>query len=126
MKHTVFFTFIGLFLLFAGCGGKDAETDTAKEEIRVVEVGHVATVTAGTASDGRPVFLIPSSALFMRGQLEGVQVVGDDDIVWVRWVRTGDVSGNEIEVLTGLEEGEKVVAPCVKELQEGYKVTVKQ
>ena len=62
----------------------------------------------------------------MRGQLEGVQVVGDDDIVSVRWIRTGNISDGNVEVLSGLGKGEKVVAPYVRGVQEGFQVTVKQ
>ena len=126
MKHIAFVAGIGLFFLLAGCTGKKSDTDRAKGKIRVVEVERVATVKTGMVRDGRPVFLIPASALFMRGQLEGVQVVGDEDIVSVRWIRTGDVSGDEVEVLSGLVEDEKVVAPYVGGLQEGFQVTVKQ
>ena len=126
MKHIAFVAGIGLFFLLAGCTGKKSETDSAKGKIKVVEVERVATVKTGMVRDGRPVFLIPASALFMRGQLEGVQVVGDEDIVSVRWIRTGNVSGDEVEVLSGLAEGEKVVAPYVRGLQEGFQVTVKQ
>lgn len=126
MKHIAFVAGIGLFFLLAGCTGKKSDTDSAKGKIRVVEVERVAKVKTGMVRDGRPVFLIPASALFMRGQLEGVQVVGDEDIVSVRWIRTGNVSGDEVEVLSGLAEDEKVVAPYVGGHQEGFQVTVKQ
>ncbi|MCG8343234.1 MAG: hypothetical protein MI684_10405 [Chlorobiales bacterium] len=127
MKHTVLFLVcIGFFILFVGCGGKKTETDTVEEEIKVVEVEHVAVVTTGRANDGRPVYLIPFTALFMRGQLEGVQVVGDEGIVSVRWIRTGNISDGSVEVLSGLGEGERVIAPYVMGLREGAKVTVKQ
>ncbi len=126
MKHTGFVACIGLFLLLAACGGKKVETDRERKDVKVVEVEQVESVTTGTASDGRTVLLIPSSALFMRGQLEGVQVVGDEGTVSFRWIRTGNVSGEEIEVLSGLGEGEMVVAPYVRGIQEGYQVTVKQ
>ena len=126
MKHTVFLACIGLFILFTGCGGKKTKTTSAGGEPRVIEVENVVAVQTATGSDGRPVFLVPFSALFMRGQLEGVQVVGDDDIVSVRWIRTGNISDGNVEVLSGLGKGEKVVAPYVREAQEGFQVTVKQ
>ena len=126
MKHTVFVACIGLFILVSGCGSNRTETAKVAKEVRVVEVENVVEVQTSTSSDGRSILLIPSSALFMRGQLEGVQVVGDDNIVSFRWIRTGSVSGKNAEVLSGLGTGEKVIAPYVGGLQEGFQVTVKQ
>lgn len=126
MKHTVFVACIGLFILVSGCGGNRTETAKVAKEVRVVEVENVAEVQTSTSRDGRSVLFVPSSALFMRGQLEGVQVVGDDNIVSFRWVRAGNVLGKKVEVLSGLGKGEKVVAPYVGGLQEGFQVKVKQ
>ena len=125
MKHTIIFACVGLFVLFAGCGGKKIESTNAEGERRTVVVDNIATVRLGTASDGRQVLLVPSNALFMRGQLEGVQVVGDDDTVSIRWVRAGKTVGDYIEVLSGLGAGESVVVPHVKGVREGDNVTVK-
>ncbi len=126
MKHTVLVACVGLFVLIAACGGEKNETGTVKREVRVVEVENVAEVEVSTSDDGRSLFLVPSSALFLRGQLEGVQVVGDEGIVSVRWVRTGNASGELVEVLSGLGKGEKVVAPYVSGVEEGFQVKVKQ
>lgn len=126
MKHTVFVACVGLFVLIAGCGGGKNEPGDVQREVRVVEVENVAEVQASTSDDGRSALLVPSSALFMRGQLEGVQVVDDEGIVSVRWVRTGNASGENVEVLSGLGKGEKVVAPYVSGVAEGFQVKVKQ
>ncbi|UZJ37450.1 hypothetical protein [Prosthecochloris sp. SCSIO W1103] len=125
MKHTIFFACIGLFVLFTGCGGKKTESSNVGGESRTVVVESIATVQLGTAGDGRPMLLVPSGALFMRGQLEGVQVVGDDDIVSIRWIRAGKAVGDYTEVLSGLGTGEAVVVPYVKGVREGDNVTVK-
>lgn len=126
MKHTVFVACVGLFILIAGCGGSRTETGNDRGEVRVVEVENVAAVRTSTSGDGRSILLVPSSALFMRGQLEGVQVVDDEGIVSVRWVRTGNVSGEDVEVLSGLGKGERVVAPYVGGNEEGFQIKVKQ
>ena len=105
MKHIVFLACIGLFILFTGCGGKKTETTSAGGGPRVIEVENVVAVQTATGSDGRPVFLVPFS---------------------VRWIRTGNISDGNVEVLSGLGKGEKVVAPYVREAQEGFQVTVKQ
>ncbi len=125
MKHTIFLGCIGLFLLFTACRGDKPETAAVDVQPEIVEVENVAVTELATAREGRLVLLIPSSSVFMRGQLEGVQVVGDDNIVSIRWIRTGKVSGDNVEVLSGLGMGEKVVVPYVRGVQEGFQITVK-
>ena len=126
MKHTVFVACLGLMLLFAGCAGKKTAAPESPERQRVVEVEQIATVLTMEKEDGSAVLLIPGSALFMRGQLEGVQVVGDDGTLSIRWIRTGDFLDEGIVVLSGLEEGEKVVAPFADDVREGDGVTVRK
>lgn len=41
--------------------------------------------------------MIPQSALVKRGQLEGVYVVGANNIVRLRWVKTGKVRDSKVE-----------------------------
>ena len=126
MKHTVLFACLSLFVLLSGCGSDKPEEATIGTGPEVAEVENISVAEVATAKDGRPVILIPFSAVFMRGQLEGVHVVGGDGIVSIRWIRTGNVSGENVEVLSGLGEGEKVVAPYDRNVQEGFQVTVKQ
>ncbi|MHC4608550.1 MAG: efflux RND transporter periplasmic adaptor subunit, partial [Planctomycetota bacterium] len=57
----------------------------------------------------RKVLLIPSSAVEKVGQLETVRVLGKDGRARDRHVRTGKRVGDDVEVLSGLEAGEKVV-----------------
>lgn len=58
----------------------------------------------------RESILIPQTALLHRGQLDAVYVVGKDEIASLRYVTLGKPSGSDIEVLSGLENGERVVA----------------
>ncbi len=56
-----------------------------------------------------PVILIPSAAIRQTGQLELVTVQSGDG--WQqRYVKTGTVYGDKVEILSGLEGGEIVVA----------------
>jgi multidrug efflux pump subunit AcrA (membrane-fusion protein) len=43
-----------------------------------------------------------------RGQLTGVRVVAGDRTV-LRWVRLGRTLGDRVEVLSGLEPGERIM-----------------
>jgi multidrug efflux system membrane fusion protein len=53
--------------------------------------------------------LIPRTAVVDRGQLEGVYVLGADNIASLRYVALGKPLGPQVEVLSGLEAGERVV-----------------
>jgi multidrug efflux pump subunit AcrA (membrane-fusion protein) len=57
----------------------------------------------------REVLLVPATALTRRGQLEGVFVVGDEGVARIRWVRVGPRWDDSIEILSGLEPGERIV-----------------
>ncbi len=60
----------------------------------------------------RKALLVPPGAVVDRGQLRGVFVVGDDGVARLRWIRTGRRDAGGVEVLSGLEAGERyVVAP---------------
>lgn len=68
----------------------------------------------------RRALLVPASAVVRRGQLEGLFVVADDGRARLRWVKTGrmegtgegEAEGDTLEILSGLEDGERyVVAP---------------
>ena len=63
-----------------------------------------ARVTCGT----HPALLIPAAAVTRSGQLESVRVVTEGGLR-TRNVRTGKTYGDQVEVLSGVLEGEKVV-----------------
>jgi len=58
----------------------------------------------------RQALLIPRSAVVERGQLQGVFVLDQNKVASLRYVTLGKSSGSEIEVLTGLQGGEWLVA----------------
>lgn len=58
----------------------------------------------------RSVLLIPHAAVVERGQLQGVYVVDAEQIAGMRYVTLGRTSGPQVEVLSGLESGERVIA----------------
>ncbi len=57
----------------------------------------------------RQTLAIPSTAIVQRGQLTGVYVIGDDSIARLRLVTLGKRYGDTVEVLSGLDAGERVV-----------------
>jgi multidrug efflux pump subunit AcrA (membrane-fusion protein) len=67
---------------------------------------------------------VPHEAVFRRGQLEGVYVIGDDGRAHLRWISTGRKFAEGIEVLAGLDPGEVVVLGSDSRLRDGQRVEV--
>ena len=59
----------------------------------------------------RESILVPQTALVHRGQLDAVYVVGKDQIASLRYVTLGKPSAQQVEVLSGLEAGERRSSP---------------
>ena len=65
----------------------------------------------------RQSILVPQSALLHRGQLDAVYIVGNDQVASLRYVTLGRPDGNRVEVLSGLDDGERIVVqPGEREL----------
>ena len=58
----------------------------------------------------REAIRIPKSAVLSRGQLQAVYVVGSDQLASLRYVTLGAGLGNQVEVLSGLQSGDRIVA----------------
>ncbi|HVU24933.1 MAG TPA: efflux RND transporter periplasmic adaptor subunit [Opitutus sp.] len=66
-----------------------------------------------------PAILVPATAVTTYGQLERVFVAGAGHHAELRLVKTGAARGDDIEILSGLDDGESVVAPVPANLREG-------
>lgn len=65
----------------------------------------------------RTSLLIPRSAVVERGQLQGVYILDPSKIANLRYITLGKPSGQQVEVLAGLQDGESVIAePGSREL----------
>ena len=58
----------------------------------------------------RMAVLVPLTAVVERGQLRGVFVVDANQIAELQYVTLGNVNGQSVEVLSGLQAGEKLIA----------------
>ncbi|MCB1276256.1 efflux RND transporter periplasmic adaptor subunit [Prosthecobacter sp.] len=67
--------------------------------------------------------LVPKSAVMKRGQMELVFVVKDGKAL-LRLVKTGKSLDGQVEILSGLEEGEQVVISDVTKIADGQPVTI--
>ena len=57
----------------------------------------------------REAIAIPKSAVLSRGQMQAVYAIGADQLANLRFVRLGAVSGDQVEVLSGLQNGDRIV-----------------
>ena len=67
----------------------------------------------------RSILAVPTTAIVQKGQLVGVYVVGEGNRTSYRMIRTGKTFGGDIEVLSGLNDGEKIIAAGVNHVSEG-------
>ena len=99
----------------------------------IVKLDLPATPQLRTGMFGRAVFLlgtqkvvaIPQAALSDRGQLQSVFVV-EDGVAHTRLVTTGRRTKDAVELLSGLNAGERIVLPLPAGLQDGARVEVRQ
>ena len=68
---------------------------------------------------------VPQSALVHQGQLTGIYTISQSGTAILRWIRTGNTFGNEVEVLSGLSADERVIVSAEGKLYNGVKVQVK-
>jgi RND family efflux transporter MFP subunit len=77
------------------------------------------------ASGTREGLTIPTSALVQRGSMQAVYVLGADQVASLRYITLGRPDDTGVEVLSGLDSGERIVAkPGPRELN-GKKIEVR-
>jgi len=70
----------------------------------------------------RDALSIPRSALLTRGSQKGVYLLTEDMAVVFQVIEIGQIKGNVVEVIEGLEEGVEVVNAGASSLNEGDRV----
>jgi len=66
--------------------------------------------------------LVPSAAIVQKGELTGVYTVDDKNIISYRLIRIGKTNGNKVEVLSGLNNGEKIITSGVDNAVDGGEI----
>jgi RND family efflux transporter MFP subunit len=76
--------------------------------------------------------LIPTTALIQRGQLQGVYVVENVEdkaisktIAMMRWVKTGKTQDGQVEIVSGLKAGDRIVTSNIAQLSDGQAVATR-
>ncbi len=70
----------------------------------------------------RQAIQVARQAVVERGQLQGVYVVGQDNIARFRLVRTGQTRQDVTEILSGLTGGEQVIVVGVEKVTDGARI----
>ncbi|MFQ5675388.1 MAG: efflux RND transporter periplasmic adaptor subunit [bacterium] len=89
----------------------------------VLRSGMFARIAAGKAEE--MTLLVPQAAVFSRGQLEGVFTVDAESKARLRWIRTGTRQNDWLEVLSGLNPGDRIIVEGVSQIMDGQTVEVK-
>jgi hypothetical protein len=67
--------------------------------------------------------LVPKASVIKRGQME-VVFVAREGRASLRLVRSGKVLGDQLEVLSGIEEGDQVIVGDIVRLKDGQPVII--
>ena len=71
----------------------------------------------------RNLIAIPKSVLVKKGELQGVYTVSKSNTALLRWLRLGNDFNDEVEVLSGLSNGEQYIVSSQGKLYNGAKIT---
>jgi RND family efflux transporter MFP subunit len=74
--------------------------------------------------DQSSVLTVPATAVLRRGQLDQVFVI-EDGHASLRLVKIGRATGDQVEILSGLDDGETLVRSAPRELKDGQPVNVR-
>ncbi|WP_075590117.1 efflux RND transporter periplasmic adaptor subunit [Labilibacter marinus] len=92
---------------------------TAKQS-QALRSGMFAQVKLSKGSDTK--IMIAKELIINRGQLTGVWTVGESEAALLRWVRLGKTQNNQVEILSGLSEGDQLIVQCKERLHDGMAI----
>jgi len=84
---------------------------------------NVSISSKNSSADQSP--LVPASAIIHKDQLAGLYTVSETQTAQLRWVKTGKTYGDDVEILSGLNPGEKFIIQSEGKLFSGVPVLVK-
>jgi RND family efflux transporter MFP subunit len=73
------------------------------------------------SEDGPAAVVVPTGAIVRRGPLAGVFVV-EGGVARLRWITLGTSRDGSVEAISGLSEGERIVAAPSQELTDGRRI----
>lgn len=69
--------------------------------------------------------LVPKIAIVSKGDLQGIYTVSTSNTAILRWLKLGRSVGDQVEVLSGLSEGEQYILSAEGKLYNGAKLNIK-
>ncbi len=78
-----------------------------------------------TAHTNNNQVLVPKSAIVRKGDLQGIYTVSTSNTAILRWLKLGRSIGDQVEVLSGLSEGEQYILSAEGKLYNGAKLNIK-
>jgi multidrug efflux system membrane fusion protein len=70
----------------------------------------------------KQVLKVPQKAIIQRGQLMSVFIVDSSNMLHLRLIKTGKQYGDQLEVLSGMNEGDRIVVEGMEKVKEGDRV----
>lgn len=81
-------------------------------------------MTTEIVKNERTARAIPEAALIQTGQIHSVYVIGQDNQIESRTVTIGTREAGYVEIIEGLDEGEKIVAEGLLKVRSGIKINI--
>ncbi len=89
------------------------------------QTGVLAVVHVPLGKEQKTRVIVPAEALVKSGQLSGVYVAGNDNIARLRWLSVTEEKDGAVHVLTGLNEGERIIlSPGKAGVSDGRSISV--
>ncbi|MEI8388297.1 MAG: efflux RND transporter periplasmic adaptor subunit [bacterium] len=100
----------------------DPMTRTFKVKIAFLGLNSGGYVKVKIPTAKKEAIAVPQNSVVQKGQLTGVYTVDEKNIISYRLIRTGKTFGNNVEVLSGLNNGDKVITKGVDKAVDGGEV----
>ena len=78
-----------------------------------------------SSQKGNGQVLLPKNAIVTKGDLQGIYTVSASNTAILRWLKLGRSMGDQVEVLSGLSEGEQYIISAEGKLYNGAKLNIK-
>lgn len=111
---------IGLIIPAADAQSRSFEVKVTLPENLDLKSGMFARVLIPLGGSG--ILSVPRAAVVEEGQLTGIFIVDENHVARFRLVRTGKSLGDQVEIISGLKEGQRYLMEVPATLKDGMKV----
>lgn len=74
------------------------------------------------SGEGSKKIFVDKSSILTRGELDGIYTVSESGTAILRWLKLGQEMGDQVEVLSGIAEGEEYIVSAEGKLYNGVKI----